>query len=86
MQIPTNSKQAAEQAQRVIKSFPQQDYNLTAECDGELSSLAASIYNEMLFQPDKVKAMKLIKVALAAAYLLGRKGRQVKRKRRTKRL
>jgi len=86
MKIPTTGKQAAEQAQQVIKSFPQKDYNLAAEYDAELSSLAASIYTEMLFQSDKVKAMKVIKVALAAAYLLGRKGRQAKRKRGSKRL
>lgn len=80
--VPVTSEEATEAAQKVIQSFSPDDYNLAARYNDELSALVSSIYLDMLMQTDKVKVIKTIKVCLAAAYLLGLKGKPRKRKRR----
>lgn len=79
--VPATSEEATAKAQEVIKLFSPEDYNLAAKYNDELSALTSGIYLDMLTQADKVKVIKTIKVCVAAAYLLGLKGKPRKRKR-----
>jgi hypothetical protein len=80
--VPATSEEATAKAQEVIGLFSPEDYNLTAQYNDELSALVSSIYLDMLIQADKVKVIKTIKVCLGAAFLLGRKGRPKREKRK----